>query len=34
MEISEEGASLFEETHWQDLLKCEPVIGISCIKQD
>ena len=34
MEISEEGASLFEETHWQDLLKCEPVIGISCNKQD
>jgi ubiquinone/menaquinone biosynthesis C-methylase UbiE len=32
MEISAEGASLFEEMHWQDLLKCEPVIGISCEK--
>jgi SAM-dependent methyltransferase len=34
MEISAEGASLFEETHWQDLLDCEPVIGISCTKKD
>jgi hypothetical protein len=34
MEISAEGVSLFEEAHWQDLLKCEPVIGISFIKND
>jgi ubiquinone/menaquinone biosynthesis C-methylase UbiE len=34
MEMSDEGASLFEETYWQDLIKCEPVIGISCEKKD
>jgi ubiquinone/menaquinone biosynthesis C-methylase UbiE len=32
MEMSPEGKALRDEEYWQDLLKCEPVVGISCKK--
>jgi hypothetical protein len=34
MEMSPEGTALHDEEYWQDLLKCEPVTGISCAKND
>ena len=33
MEMSPEGIALRDEEYWHDLLKCEPVTGISCKKQ-
>jgi SAM-dependent methyltransferase len=33
MEISPEGIQLFGDEHWHDMLKCEPVTGISASKK-
>jgi hypothetical protein len=30
--MSPEGIALRDEEYWHDLLKCEPVTGISCKK--
>jgi hypothetical protein len=34
MEMSPEGIALHGKEYWQDLLKCEPVTGISSVKND